>query len=208
MTKMMYALSEDNKKRKLLDLRLISVGPGGEQARQQLRLFDRQGNYKCCAHSWSTLCCNASSVPFDNLFAYGKSHAGSFVFAATMQSLERGENLSEVLLLETNAVILDNDLTSFFRDPKAFENADNGKTIYCISFWPDLFWGAGFGHKFFLSFGKISFSSKLLYPIIMAQKAGSPCNQRSFGRLEACLEVIQQEVRAPPCSCLDQYMGY
>ena len=52
------------------------------------------------------------TMPLDYLFAYGKTHSCSFIFTPAMESLEWGENPFEVLLLETDTVILDNDLTS------------------------------------------------------------------------------------------------
>ena len=41
-----------------------------------------------------------------------QAHSAPFIFAPTMQSLEWSENPFEVLLLETDTVILDNDLAS------------------------------------------------------------------------------------------------
>ena len=50
-------------------------------------------------------------MALDYFLAYGEAHSGSFIFAAAVQSLEWGEDLAEVLLIEAYAVILDNDLT-------------------------------------------------------------------------------------------------
>ena len=50
-------------------------------------------------------------MPLDNFFTDGKAHAGSFIMAAlAVEPLEWSEYLFDVLLLETNPVILDNNL--------------------------------------------------------------------------------------------------
>lgn len=49
-------------------------------------------------------------------FAYGKAHSGSFVLGASaVKSLEGGKNLFNVLLIETNTIILNDDLKPFIR---------------------------------------------------------------------------------------------
>jgi len=51
-------------------------------------------------------------MPLDYLAAYGKTHACSAIFPAAMQPLEGLENAFGILLVESNAVILNKDLTS------------------------------------------------------------------------------------------------
>src|SRR5208283_1742035 len=79
-----------------------------------------------------TLCRDTPAVPFHYLLTDGQSHTGPLVFAPSMQSLERGENPFEVLLIETNTVILDTDPDRLFI----------GRTLYCyqrlLSFFVEL----------------------------------------------------------------------
>ena len=56
---------------------------------------------------------NAPAMSLHYFLANGKTHACSFIFAAlAVEPMEGGENLVEILLLKTDAVILHNDLTS------------------------------------------------------------------------------------------------
>ena len=51
-------------------------------------------------------------MPLDYFLADGQTHASSFILAAlAMEPLEGGEDLFEVLLLETYTVVFDKDLT-------------------------------------------------------------------------------------------------
>jgi len=74
------------------------------------RLSQRQPDNEDCSCTGSARCCNASPVPLDYLFADGKAHPGSFIFAPAMQFLEWGENAIEIPLFKADAVILDHDL--------------------------------------------------------------------------------------------------
>jgi hypothetical protein len=50
-------------------------------------------------------------VPLDNLPADGETHPGPFILTFHVQALEDGEDAVEILLVETDAVILYGDLT-------------------------------------------------------------------------------------------------
>ena len=68
-------------------------------------------NYKCRTISGFTSRRNIPTVPLDYFLADSKAHPGSFIRAAsTVEPLEGGENLVEVLRLKPNAVVFDNDL--------------------------------------------------------------------------------------------------
>ena len=50
-------------------------------------------------------------MPFNYLLANGKAHTSSFIRTLlSMESLKGRENLVDVLLFETDAVVLDHDL--------------------------------------------------------------------------------------------------
>jgi hypothetical protein len=50
-------------------------------------------------------------MPLNYLLTYRKTHSCSFILAApAMEPLEWGENLIDVLLLETDSIIFDHDL--------------------------------------------------------------------------------------------------
>jgi hypothetical protein len=60
---------------------------------------------------WFTRDCYGAPVPLHDFAAYRQAHPCSFILAASaMKSLERGENLVDELFIETDTIILDNDL--------------------------------------------------------------------------------------------------
>ena len=74
-------------------------------------LFYRQIDDQCRSFSRHAFGSNLAPVTLDYLAAYGEPHTGSFILTAAMQSLEWSENQFSKSFFETNAIILNEDLT-------------------------------------------------------------------------------------------------
>jgi hypothetical protein len=68
-------------------------------------LLYRQSDYERRAFSKLTFGPDVSPMALNYFTAYGKTHPGSIIFAAIMQSLEGLENTLGILLLKPDAVV-------------------------------------------------------------------------------------------------------
>ena len=77
----------------------------------------REGHNEGCAPLRDAPYRNLTPMPVNDLFADGKTHAGSSVRGIpSMESLEWLENLVAITLIETYAVVLDHNLAGCTRD--------------------------------------------------------------------------------------------
>src|SRR5438045_1176512 len=77
-------------------------------------LMNRQRHQKSGPFPNGTLCRNRPAMPFDNFSDDGQSDTGPFILPSSVQPLKDGENAIKILLIKTNAVILDCKQTLLF----------------------------------------------------------------------------------------------
>src|SRR5437588_12719474 len=77
-------------------------------------LMNRQGHQKSGPFSNNTLRRNRAAMPFDNFSDNSQPNTCPFILPSSVQSLKDGENAIKILLIKTNAVILDGKQTLLF----------------------------------------------------------------------------------------------
>ena len=73
-------------------------------------MFERQGDDEGGARARRAFRGDVAAVTIGDLAADRQAYAGPFVCAAPVQPLEKNEDAVEILFIETDAVVLDDDL--------------------------------------------------------------------------------------------------